>query len=59
MHLQEQGRCKVSTIEREDQTATQAHLLNASDNFNYVSLRKLDDQVTIDYLCGVRVVEAS
>ena len=58
MHLQEQRRREMSAIGREDQTATQAHLLNASDNVNYVILRKLDDGVTINYLCGVRVVEA-
>jgi len=48
----------VSAIEREDQTTTQAHLLNASDNFNYVILGKLDDEITINDLRGVRVVEA-
>ena len=57
MHLQEQRWREVSAIERED-TTTQAYLLNAGDNFNDVILRKLNDEVTINYLCGVRVVEA-
>jgi len=57
MHLQEQRWREVSAIERED-TTTQAYLLNAGDNFNDVILRKLNDEVTINYLCVVRVVEA-